>query len=94
MIVDSSALLEQVCDSVIQSAFGSIGQRCSALRVLYVQEEVYDKLITLISGAMQELSIGNTNDFANDLGPVITESVKKKNYKSMLILWPLRDARL
>jgi RHH-type proline utilization regulon transcriptional repressor/proline dehydrogenase/delta 1-pyrroline-5-carboxylate dehydrogenase len=81
MIVDSSALLEQVCDSVIQSAFGSIGQRCSALRVLYVQEEVYDKLITLISGAMQELSIGNTNDFANDLGPVITESVKKELQK-------------
>lgn len=81
MIVDSSALLEQVCDSVIQSAFGSIGQRCSALRVLYVQEDIYPKLIALIRGAMNELSIGDTNDFSNDLGPVITESVKKELQK-------------
>ncbi len=72
MIVDSSALLEQAADSIIYSSFGSIGQRCSALRVLYVQEEIADKLITLLIGYMNELKLGNTNDFSNDLGPVIS----------------------
>ncbi len=76
MVVDSSALPEQVCDDVILSAFGSAGQRCSALRVLYVQEEIADKLITLISGAMQELSIGNPAHAATDVGPVIDEGAQ------------------
>ncbi len=71
MIVDSSALLEQACDSIVNSAFGSIGQRCSALRVLYIQEEIFDKLIELISGATDQLAIGDTYDLTNDLGPVI-----------------------
>ncbi len=71
MIVDSSALLEQACDSIVNSAFGSIGQRCSALRVLYIQEEIFDKLIALISGATDQLAIGDTYDLTNDLGPVI-----------------------
>ncbi len=76
MIVDSSALLEQVCDDVITSAFYSAGQRCSALRVLYVQEEIYDDLLKLITGAMEELKIGDTFDITHDIGPVIDEKSK------------------
>jgi len=76
MIVDSSALLEQVCDDVIQSAFYSAGQRCSALRVLYVQEEIYQPLIQLIVGSMSELKIGDTTDISNDIGAVIDENSK------------------
>lgn len=71
MIVDSSALPEQVCDDVIQSAFGSAGQRCSALRLLCVQEDVADKICTMISGAMHELVVGDPADAASDLGPLI-----------------------
>ncbi|MFV9875454.1 MAG: bifunctional proline dehydrogenase/L-glutamate gamma-semialdehyde dehydrogenase PutA [Rickettsiales endosymbiont of Dermacentor nuttalli] len=71
MIVDSSALIEQTVDDIIQSAFGSSGQRCSALRVLYVQEEIADKLINLLVGAMRELTIGDTHDLSIDIGPVI-----------------------
>src|SRR5690606_36220932 len=59
MVVDSSALPEQAVDDIIASAFGSAGQRCSALRVLYVQEDIADELIALLKGAMQELSVGN-----------------------------------
>ncbi len=78
MIVDSSALLEQVTDDVITSAFGSAGQRCSALRVLYVQEDVADNLISLVSGAMQELKVGNPFfDPSIDVGPVIDEGARK-----------------
>lgn len=77
MLVDSSALPEQVCDDVILSAFGSAGQRCSALRVLYVQEEIADTLITLISGAMQELAVGKPAHAATDIGPVIDEAAQK-----------------
>ena len=57
MIVDSTALPEQAVDDIILSAFGSAGQRCSALRVLYLQEDIADTMITLLSGAMQELTI-------------------------------------
>jgi RHH-type proline utilization regulon transcriptional repressor/proline dehydrogenase/delta 1-pyrroline-5-carboxylate dehydrogenase len=71
MIVDSSALLEQVTDDVLISAFYSAGQRCSALRILYIQEEIYDPLISMIKQAMEILKIGNTTDFSNDIGPVI-----------------------
>ena len=71
MIVDSSALLEQVIVDVITSAFGSAGQRCSALRVLYVQEDVYARAIELLQGAMQELKIGDPRMLATDVGPVI-----------------------
>lgn len=77
MIVDSSALLEQACDSIVNSAFGSIGQRCSALRVLYIQEEIFDKLIELITGATNQLMIGGTYNLVNDLGPVI--DIKSRN---------------
>jgi RHH-type proline utilization regulon transcriptional repressor/proline dehydrogenase/delta 1-pyrroline-5-carboxylate dehydrogenase len=74
MIVDSSALLEQVTDDVIASAFYSAGQRCSALRVLYVQEEIYDPLMDLISGALDNLKLGDTIDISVDIGPVIDKS--------------------
>ncbi|HPE00704.1 MAG TPA: bifunctional proline dehydrogenase/L-glutamate gamma-semialdehyde dehydrogenase PutA [Burkholderiaceae bacterium] len=71
MIVDSTALPEQVCDAVIASAFRSCGQRCSALRVLYVQEEIADGLLAMIAGAMRELVVGDPRDPATDVGPVI-----------------------
>jgi RHH-type proline utilization regulon transcriptional repressor/proline dehydrogenase/delta 1-pyrroline-5-carboxylate dehydrogenase len=73
MIVDSSALLEQVIVDVMSSAFGSAGQRCSALRVLYVQEDVYPRLLELLKGAMAELEIGDPRWLATDVGPVIDE---------------------
>lgn len=77
MIVDSTALLEQVSDDVIQSAFHSAGQRCSALRVLYIQDEIYDSLLNMIKGAVEELSIGDSEDLSIDIGPVIDGQSKK-----------------
>ncbi len=74
MIVDSTALIEQVTDDVIRSAFMSAGQRCSALRVLYVHESVADKTRDLICGAMNELRIGNPGMFHTDIGPVIDQA--------------------
>ncbi len=71
MVVDSSALLEQAVDDIIISAFGSAGQRCSSLRVLYVQQDIADELILLLSGAMQELKIGDPACADTDIGPVI-----------------------
>ncbi len=71
MIVDSSALLEQVTVDVMTSAFGSAGQRCSALRVLYVQEDVYPRMVSLLKGAMSELQMGDPRWLATDVGPVI-----------------------
>jgi RHH-type proline utilization regulon transcriptional repressor/proline dehydrogenase/delta 1-pyrroline-5-carboxylate dehydrogenase len=73
MIVDSTALPEQVVDDVISSGFQSAGQRCSALRVLFVQEEIADKVITMIKGALQELHIGNPAMLSTDVGPVIDQ---------------------
>ncbi len=74
MIVDSTALPEQVVDDVLLSAFGSAGQRCSALRVLCVQEDIADGLIGLLADAMDELEIGDPADPATDVGPVISAS--------------------
>lgn len=74
MIVDSSALLEQVVVDAVNSAFGSAGQRCSALRVLFVQEEVYPRTIELLKGAMAELVVGDPRWLVTDVGPVIDES--------------------
>lgn len=71
LIVDSSALPEQVVQDVISSAFDSAGQRCSALRVLFVQTDVFDKTMTMLKGAMQELTLGNPDRLAVDIGPVI-----------------------
>jgi RHH-type proline utilization regulon transcriptional repressor/proline dehydrogenase/delta 1-pyrroline-5-carboxylate dehydrogenase len=72
MIVDSTALPEQVIDDAVTSAFMSAGQRCSALRLMFVQEEIADQVIEMLAGAMQELVIGDPADFATDVGPVIT----------------------
>jgi RHH-type proline utilization regulon transcriptional repressor/proline dehydrogenase/delta 1-pyrroline-5-carboxylate dehydrogenase len=71
MLVDSTALPEQVSDAVMQSAFRSAGQRCSALRLLCVHEDIADKVIAMICGAAQELVVGNPSDLATDVGPVI-----------------------
>ncbi|GAB4163317.1 MAG: bifunctional proline dehydrogenase/L-glutamate gamma-semialdehyde dehydrogenase PutA [Rickettsiaceae bacterium] len=76
MIVDSSALLEQVTDDVLTSAFYSAGQRCSALRMLYVQEEIYDELLEMIKGATELIRVGDTVDFSVDVGPVIDQNAK------------------
>jgi RHH-type proline utilization regulon transcriptional repressor/proline dehydrogenase/delta 1-pyrroline-5-carboxylate dehydrogenase len=71
LIVDSSALPEQVVQDVMSSAFDSAGQRCSALRVLFLQEDIADKTIKMLMGAMQELRVGNPDRLATDIGPVI-----------------------
>ncbi|MDP3559819.1 MAG: bifunctional proline dehydrogenase/L-glutamate gamma-semialdehyde dehydrogenase PutA [Legionellaceae bacterium] len=73
MIVDSSALLEQVVVDVISSAFGSAGQRCSALRVVYIQEEIYTAFVTMLKGAMAELVVGDPCWLMTDVGPVISK---------------------
>ncbi|MEA3068038.1 MAG: RHH-type transcriptional regulator, proline utilization regulon repressor / proline dehydrogenase [Sphingomonadales bacterium] len=77
MIVDSSALPEQVTRDVISSAFQSAGQRCSALRVLFVQEDVADQMIAMIAGAMLALKIGDPGELKTDVGPVIDEDAKR-----------------
>jgi RHH-type transcriptional regulator, proline utilization regulon repressor / proline dehydrogenase / delta 1-pyrroline-5-carboxylate dehydrogenase len=71
MVVDSTALPEQVADAVLQSAFRSAGQRCSALRLLCVHEAIADVVIEMIGGAAQELVLGDPADLATDIGPVI-----------------------
>ena len=82
MIVDSSALLERACDDIIRSAYNSAGQRCSALRVLLVHHDIYSELLTMIKGAMNDLSIGAPDELGADIGPIISfEALKKlKNY--------------
>jgi hypothetical protein len=71
MLVDSTALPEQVVDAVLQSAFRSAGQRCSALRLLYLHESIADPVIEMIQGAVQELVLGNPAELSTDVGPVI-----------------------
>ncbi len=76
LIVDSSALAEQVVVDVVSSAFDSAGQRCSALRVLCVQADVADRIGEMLRGAMQELRVGNPTQLAVDMGPVIDEEAR------------------
>ncbi|MGD9862954.1 MAG: bifunctional proline dehydrogenase/L-glutamate gamma-semialdehyde dehydrogenase PutA [Pseudodonghicola sp.] len=71
MIVDSTALPEQAVQAIVESAFQSAGQRCSALRCLYVQEDVADDLLTMLKGAMDTLSLGDPWQLSTDVGPVI-----------------------
>ncbi|MDC3228808.1 bifunctional proline dehydrogenase/L-glutamate gamma-semialdehyde dehydrogenase PutA [Gammaproteobacteria bacterium] len=71
MIVDSSALLERACDDIVRSAFNSAGQRCSALRLLLIHEEIYPQLISMLKGAMNDLTIGAPCDLNVDVGPII-----------------------
>ncbi|MBI3044995.1 MAG: bifunctional proline dehydrogenase/L-glutamate gamma-semialdehyde dehydrogenase PutA [Betaproteobacteria bacterium] len=73
MIVDSSALLEQAAVDIVTSAFDSAGQRCSALRVLFMQDEVAPRLIEMLRGAMAELAVGDPARLDTDVGPVIDE---------------------
>ena len=77
MIVDSSALPEQVVDDALASAFDSAGQRCSALRVLFLQDDVADQVLKMLLGAARELRIGDPFDYATDVGPVIDEEAKR-----------------
>ncbi len=89
MIVDSSALAEQVVFDVIASAFDSAGQRCSALRVLCLQEDVADRILKMLKGALKELTIGRTDTLKIDIGPVITDEAKgniEKHIESMRTL--------
>jgi len=72
MLVDSTALPEQVVDDVLISAFTSAGQRCSALRLLFLQEEIAETVLEMLVGAMDDLVIGNPSHFETDVGPVIT----------------------
>ncbi|MBN9668827.1 bifunctional proline dehydrogenase/L-glutamate gamma-semialdehyde dehydrogenase PutA [Roseibium aggregatum] len=76
MLVDATALPEQVCDDVVMSAFRSAGQRCSALRLLYVQEDVADTLLTMLEGAAKELKLGDPRLPSTDIGPVIDEEAR------------------
>ena len=76
MIVDSSALPEQVTRDVVASSFQSAGQRCSALRVLFLQDDVADGMLAMIKGAMEALTIGDPRELATDVGPVIDAEAK------------------
>ncbi len=78
MIVDSSALAEQVVGDVLASAFDSAGQRCSALRVLCVQEQAADRVLEMLLGAMAELRVGDPARLATDVGPVIDAEAKAR----------------
>jgi RHH-type proline utilization regulon transcriptional repressor/proline dehydrogenase/delta 1-pyrroline-5-carboxylate dehydrogenase len=78
MIVDATALPEQVADDVVTSAFRSAGQRCSALRLLFVQDDVADRMIEMISGAARELEMGDVSNPAVHIGPVIDPEAKQR----------------
>ncbi len=92
MVVDSTALAEQVADDAMISAFSSAGQRCSALRLLMVQDDVADEMIEMVLGAMTERRVGLPEDPATDIGPVIDEEAleRLKGHLSRLT----REARL
>ncbi|MDD2877227.1 MAG: trifunctional transcriptional regulator/proline dehydrogenase/L-glutamate gamma-semialdehyde dehydrogenase [Acidiphilium sp.] len=77
MLVDSSALLEQAVGDIVTSAFDSAGQRCSALRILLVQNDIADALIRMLKGAMAELAVNNPDHLASDIGPVISEAARR-----------------
>ena len=78
MIADATALPEQICDDVITSAFRSAGQRCSALRLLCIQEDVADHVIGMIAGATAELVVGDPREIATHVGPVIDEDARER----------------
>jgi RHH-type proline utilization regulon transcriptional repressor/proline dehydrogenase/delta 1-pyrroline-5-carboxylate dehydrogenase len=78
MIVDATALPEQVADDVATSAFRSAGQRCSALRLLFVQDDVAERMIEMISGAARELKIGDPREMDTHIGPVIDTEAKQR----------------
>ncbi len=92
MVVDSTALAEQVADDVVASAFSSAGQRCSALRLLMLQDEVADEMIEMILGAMAERRLGPPEDPATDIGPIIDEEALQRLHGHLERLE--RDTRL
>jgi RHH-type proline utilization regulon transcriptional repressor/proline dehydrogenase/delta 1-pyrroline-5-carboxylate dehydrogenase len=92
MVVDATALPEQVVDDAITSAFTSAGQRCSALRVLYLQEQIADRVIEMLIGAMRELKIGSPAEVSTDVGPVIGEAARARLWRHVERM--RREARL
>ena len=92
MLVDSSALPEQIVQDVVNSAFKSAGQRCSACRVLFIQEDIADKTLTMIQGAMDTLNLGDTVDFSTDIGPIIDAPSLERLQEHCL--WLEKNARL
>jgi len=76
MVVDSSALPEQVVLDIVQSGFNSAGQRCSALRVVFLQQEIAPRVLDLLAGYMDELTLGDPMDLTSDLGPVIDQAAR------------------
>nr|WP_225444570.1 bifunctional proline dehydrogenase/L-glutamate gamma-semialdehyde dehydrogenase PutA [Pseudomarimonas arenosa] len=77
LIADSSSLPEQLVKDAITAAFGSAGQRCSAARILFVQKDIADKVISMLSGAMDELKVGDPGLLSTDVGPVIDEDARQ-----------------
>ena len=78
LVADSSALPEQLVRDALTSAFDSAGQRCSALRVLCLQDDIADRVLPMLQGAMAELGIGNPDRLSVDVGPVITEEAQQR----------------
>jgi RHH-type proline utilization regulon transcriptional repressor/proline dehydrogenase/delta 1-pyrroline-5-carboxylate dehydrogenase len=78
MIADSTALPEQLVNDALTSAFDSAGQRCSALRVLCLQEDIADKVVPLLKDALAELSVGNPDRLSTDVGPVISQEARQR----------------
>ena len=99
MVIDSSALTEQVVDDAIESGFNGAGQRCSALRILAIQDEVYEKTIKMLSGATEKINIGLPNLISTDIGPVIDREAKDKinnhinSFKSKVLAQAPLDAK-
>ncbi len=94
MIADSTALPEQLVRDVVISAFGSCGQRCSALRILFVQDEIADKVIPMLAGAMAELNIGNPQFISTDIGPVIDDAAQDNLHQHQAYLTKESGAKL
>jgi len=92
LVVDSSALAEQVVGDIIASAFNSAGQRCSALRVLFVQADIADRVLTMLEGAMRELVIGDPALLVTDIGPVIDAAARETLEKHVVRM--TREGRL
>ncbi|MDC0948486.1 bifunctional proline dehydrogenase/L-glutamate gamma-semialdehyde dehydrogenase PutA [Gammaproteobacteria bacterium] len=90
MIVDSTALPEQAVRDILASSFQSAGQRCSALRMLYIQEEVAEKTLALLLGALRELRVGDPWHLHTDIGPVI-DAEAKANIEAWIEQWQQRD---
>lgn len=81
MVVDSTALPQQAVSDIIASAFQSAGQRCSALRLVYLQDDIYDQVLSMLSGAMDELQLGDPWALTTDIGPVIDEASRARFMK-------------